>query len=331
MRKAISRRCRIGAVICVLLLIGAFAALNVLAYRHAHSMMYYTDSDSGTAHPEALSVWGKIDALLLGIDVPRPVSDQPPTALAPDCQVLEIAGPGRVVLTAWYCDRGRNTPLVILFHGYTAEKTALLHEAQRFLDMGTSVLLADFRGSGGSSEAYTTVGISEAEDVVAIARYAQGSLAHHRSTVLFGQSMGAAAILRAVHVYGLTPDAVILEAVFDTMLNTVRNRFRLMNAPACPTAELLVFWGGQQERFNAFTHRPVDYASSLACPSLFMHGSEDPRATLEEGQRVFGAAGGEKQWHVFEGAGHTSYAMEAPASWEATVRAFLKQVRARDV
>jgi len=138
-----------------------------------------------------------------------------------------------VTLSAWYCGRGKEAPLVILFHGYSAEKTCLIREAKTFIDLGASVLLVDFRGSGGSSECYTTIGVREADDVAAVVRYASASLPHS-SVVLFGQSMGAVAILRAVKEHGIAPDAVILEAVFDTMLNTVRNRFAAMGIPSFP-------------------------------------------------------------------------------------------------
>jgi hypothetical protein len=85
--------------------------------------------------------------------------------------------------------------------------------------------------------------------------------------------MGAAAILRAVHAHAIQPDGVILEAVFDTLLNTVRHRFRAMQVPAFPSAELLVFWGGRQWGFDGFEHNPSGYAASVHCPTLLMHGA----------------------------------------------------------
>lgn len=83
---------------------------------------------------------------------------------------------------------------------------------------------------------------------------------------------------------GIKPDAVILEAVFDTMLHTVEHRFGAMGVPAFPNAELLLFWGGVQGGFNGFDHNPVEYAGSLSCPALFMHGGLDPSSRMEEGR-----------------------------------------------
>lgn len=300
------------------LLFAAFAVLNLLAYSHAHAMMHFTPGGPRTASPEELSWADKVRLLAAGVNMPRAMAARPPVELGPECRTLAIDGGTGVVLEAWYGDQGPETPLVVLFHGYTADKSALLQEARAFAALGASVLLVDFRGAGGSSESYTTIGYLEADDVAAAYEYARARLPH-AAVVLFGQSMGAAAILRAVHEHGLAPDAVILEAVFDTMLNTVRHRFDAMHVPSFPGAQLLVFWGGRQWGFNAFAHNPVDYARSLACPSLFMHGGHDPRATLAEGRRVFAAVAGPKWFTEFSSAGHEGYLAKDPARWRSSV------------
>lgn len=301
----------------------AFVILNVLAYNHAYSMMHFTRGGVRTAKPEKLTLCQRARVLLIGVKVPRPESMLQPADLAPDCRRLSIRTPDGVTLGGWYVDHGAETPLVILFHGYGGEKTGLLREARTFLRLGTSVLLVDFRGSGESSESYATIGVREADDVAAAVRLARETL-HHTALILYGQSMGSAAILRAVDKNGIQPDGVIIEAVFDSMLNTVRHRFESMGVPSFPNAELLVFWGGVQIGCNAFAHNPVTYAKALTCPALFMHGSDDPRARLEDGRRVFDAVPGVKTFKEFHATGHESYLSRDPVAWTATVRAFLE-------
>ena len=315
---------RIQRVLLLLafLLLAGFAALNVLAYRHARAMMHYAPGGARTEKPEALAPFAKLRVLFVGVHLPRPADERPPTALAPDAQVLTIPVPGDVTLSAWYAGQGPDVPLAIFFHGYSTEKTRLLLEAHNVRAMGASVLLVDFRGSGGSSEDYTTLGWLEAEDVAAAVRFAQNHLPHS-ALVLYGQSMGSAAILRAVHAHGVAPDAVILESVFDSMLGTIRNRFDAMGVPSFPNAELLTFWGGRPFGFDGFAHNPVDYAASLHCPVLFLHGADDPRATLAEGRRVFDAVPGPKRFVAFDAVGHDSYAARHPEAWRAAVRDFL--------
>ena len=309
------------------LLLAGFIGLNLLAYRHAYAMLHYTPGGARTQKPEALNVFAKTRVLITGVNLPRPQENLPPSSLAPNAQALTIDAPDGVKLSAWYARTRYDAPLVIFFHGYGTDKTRLLPEAREIHAMGASVLLVDFRGSGGSSENYATLGLREADDVAAAVRYAREHLPSPCPPVLlYGQSMGSAAILRAIQEYDLFPAGVILESVFDSLLGTVRNRFAAMGVPAFPAAELLVFWGGHQFGFNGFTHKPVDYARALTCAALFLHGADDPRATLAEGRRVFDAAAcWQKSFVVFENTGHDSYFLKHPRQWRAAVHPFINQ------
>jgi len=306
-------------------LVVAFIVLNILAYNHAGAMMHFTKGGSRTRKPEALAFWEKAGVLLVGVNIPRPEGTAVPSDVGLPFENLSIPSRNGVRLAAWYVPNGKENALVILFHGYVAEKSAMLTEAQAFHRLGHPALLVDLRGSGDSSESYTTIGYHEAEDVTRVVQYAGDNLPHSK-LVLFGQSMGAVAILRAVSQYGVAPDAIIVEAVFDTMLNTVKNRFKAMGVPSFPSAHLLLFWGGRRVGFDGFSHNPVEYARDVSCPVLFMHGVDDPRAQLEEGRRVFEAVPGQKQFREFPEAGHEAYCAKFPQAWEQMVREFLAEV-----
>ena len=155
-------------------------------------------------------------------------------------------------LAAWMIPAGDDDRvLVISFHGHAAEKSSLLTEARLMHELGYAVLLVDFRGSGESPGSVTTIGYREADDVAAAVIYARRVKPGIR-IVLYGHSMGAVAILRAIAAGYVEPDGIIIEAVFDTMLNTVRNRFHAMRLPPFPAAEMILFWGGVQTGCNAF-------------------------------------------------------------------------------
>jgi uncharacterized protein len=307
-------------------LLAAFAAMNFVAYRQAYAMTHFVAGGARTAKPESLSLGQKLKILLCGIDLPRPGTTLSPAILGPACRALTIAGAHGVRLGAWYCPVSPESPLVILFHGYGDEKTGTLKQARVFLELGLSVLLVDFRGSGDSSESYTTVGFDEAEDVAAAVRYAKASLPHSK-LVLYGMSMGAAAELRAVHSCGVQPDAIIAEAVFDRMLTTVRHRFELMGLPSFPGAAMLVFWGGRECGFNAFANNPVEYAASVRCPILFLHGTADERAHLAEARQVYDAVPGRKWFKEFAGIGHAAIVADRPLQWKEAVSQFLIDAR----
>ena len=300
-----------------------FGLLNVLAYNHAYAMTHFFDGGVRTDKPEQLSASEKLNVLLRGVRMVRPADAHVAAELDPACTNLVIAEEGGVSLAAWYADRGPSAPLVIVFHGYGSEKSQMLPEARALLGLGLSVLLVDFRGSGGSSGDYTTIGVREADDVAAAVSTAKACLPHAK-LVLYGQSMGAAAILRAVHERQVAPDAVILEAAFDSLLATVRNRFAAMHVPAFPSAELLVFWGGWQYGFNGFAHNPAEYATSLKCPALFLHGRGDRRVSVAESRRIFDAAPEPKAYKEFEDVGHQSCFQRCPEAWTSELADFLK-------
>jgi pimeloyl-ACP methyl ester carboxylesterase len=290
--------------LCVALA-GGFILLNILAYRNASAMIHYETGKPRTSPPEMLSLGQKVKVLLLGANIPRPHSDLPVTALGAAARSLQIPGDGAVKLGAWYCPAASNSPLVILFHGYTAEKSGLVAAAKIFLELGCSVLLVDFRGSGDSSESYSTIGYLEAEDVAAAVRYAHRNLSPSK-IVLYGQSMGGAAIFRAIASCGVKPDAIIVEAIFDRLL-------------------LLIFWGGIQGGFNGFKHNPAEYAREVTCPALFLHGTADPRAHVEEARQVFAAVPGSKRFKEFPGAGHTDILARYPGEWKQEAGDFLQR------
>ena len=255
-----------------LVLLATLASLNLLAYLHAHAMTHYAPEGTATARPESLSTWEKVTVVCAGVTVPRPsTGGRTPQDVGLPFTLHRFPGQGNVELEAWHVPHSEARGLVVMCHGYAACKAGLLTEAAALHGLGYSLLLVDFRGSGGSSGSDTTIGVQEAEDVVTALAHGR-SLAADSPVILYGQSMGSVAVLRAVAELGIRPDAVVLECPFDRLVNTVSNRFQAMGLPAFPCAHLLVFWGGWQHGFNGFEHNPVEYAGKVDCPALLLHG-----------------------------------------------------------
>ena len=135
--------------------------------------------------------------------------------------------------------------------------------------------------------------------------------------------MGGAAVLRAVAKKGVTPNALILESPFDSLLTTVSNRFHALGLPAFPSAGLLVFWGSVQHGFNGFEHNPADYAQAVRCPVLLLHGESDPRVTTKQARDIYTRLGVYKEFVEFPAAGHESLIRADPAIWKEHVGRFL--------
>jgi alpha-beta hydrolase superfamily lysophospholipase len=314
--------------LCLLI---ACTLLEYLAYQHAHAMTHYvqnggwerTSAGTWTGRPESLSTLARAKVLLGGVHLARPHHDAKPADVGLTAESHSFTGPAGC-LAAWYVPHDQPKGVVLLFHGFGGCKARLLPEAKAFHELSFACFLVDFRGCGDSAGDTTTIGFHEADDVSAAVSYVRDHWPDE-PVVLFGQSMGAAAVMRATGMLGVEADAVVLECPFDRMLSAVRARFRAFGVVSFPFAESLVFWGGAQHGFNAFRHNPVDYARGICCPVLLMQGSLDRRIRLSETQEIFDQFPGETDMHIFEGLGHHSYVARRPAEWCGQVERFMKR------
>jgi alpha-beta hydrolase superfamily lysophospholipase len=135
--------------------------------------------------------------------------------------------------------------------------------------------------------------------------------------------MGAAAILRAAREFQIHPTCAILECPFGSMYKTTCARFEQMKVPCFPMAGLLVFWGGIQNGFWAFSHNPQDYAKSVQFPTLLLYGGKDAEVSQEETDVIYANLGGKKCLKTFADAGHENYLKKYKKEWVKEVSVFL--------
>lgn len=289
---------RVGVVVVVGVLV-----LNAIVYQHARAFTHFVATGQRPLVPEAMTAGDRMRTVLMGVTIPKPQNSHSPHDLALTFETHTIPLTATTGLETWYVPHPQPRGIVALFHSYAASKESLLLPARAFHHLGYATLLVDFRGSGGSSGTDTTLGVREADDVVAAVQYME----RHwplQPIVLFGVSMGSTAIMRAIAIHQVRPHAVILESPFDRLVQTTRHRFEAMSLPAFPAADLLLAWGSVQQDFNAFRHNPVEYASSVRCPTLLLYGARDPRVTEPETLAIFEALGGEKRLVRLPEAGH---------------------------
>ena len=187
--------------VLALFLLISFTSLNFLAYQHAHAMTHFVQRDGWMrkpgggweGRPESLSLTTRARLLLLGVRIARPTCPDTPADVELPFQTHTVAGKTGD-LDAWFIPRDRPRGVAVIFHGFGSCKANMLPEAKGFHDLGHACFVVDFRASGGSAGDATTVGFHEADDVAA-------AVSHVRQhwpglpVVLFGQSMGAAAVL----------------------------------------------------------------------------------------------------------------------------------------
>lgn len=306
---------------CLVVALG-FIALNVVAFNQAWSMTHFSVGGERTPNPESLSLLGKVRVAIVGVNLPKPVNGKDPAAYGVAFETHRLGGADGQELEAWHIPCTRAKGIVLLAHGYGGCKASLLPEAKKFHELGYAAFLLDFHGSGGSRGSRTSIGMHEADDVAEAVDYLRLKFPR-RDLILYGQSMGSAAILRAIAVNGVRPAAIIIECPFDRLLSTAANRFAAMRLPAFPAAHLLIFWGGVQLGFNGFRHNPVEYARDVRCPVLLMHGANDARVTERQAESIFQNFPGPKEFVLFPNAGHESYLGADPALWRESVSKFL--------
>jgi hypothetical protein len=303
-----------GWGIALLFLLG-----NFIVYNHAYKFTHFVDNAiPKTKRPEELSLGEKLGTLFFGVQVPKPTN-----WLLPDTSFETVYIQSDELLEAWSIQVPEEKGTVILFHGYSAAKSSLLSYSEKFNDKGYSTLLVDLRASGGSAGHTTTIGFKEGKDVAEAFAYVSKNRPGGE-IILFGQSMGAVSIMKAVDTYDIKPDKIVLECPFGSMLTTTKLRFHAMGLPATPFAELILFYGGLQTGFNAFKHNPTEYAKGIAVPTLLLYGAKDARVSREEIDTIFANLTGEKKLLVFENAEHECYLNDHEADWDQVIDTFLE-------
>jgi uncharacterized protein len=320
------KKCKHWLGVCGGLVLLTFMALNAIAYMHVWTMTHFARGGKRTPKPEALPSLQKLKVLFAGVTLPRPMNRQTPTDFELPYENLSLANSQSVRLKAWRIRHPDSKGTVILFHSYGASKDSLLPAARQFHELNYETLLVDFYGSGGSPGNETSIGFHEADDVLAAFQFARRQ-SPPQPVMLYGVSMGAAAILAAVHRHKIEPDALILECPFDRLLSTVQNRFRAMSLPSFPSSQLMVFWGGFQQGYNGFKFNPADYMREVHCPVLLLHGERDPRVTLPQMNRLAQNMNASGRYKVFAGLEHQSYIAARPDEWRQCVMDFLMTIR----
>ncbi|RPE12944.1 alpha/beta hydrolase [Chitinophaga lutea] len=293
-----------------------FVLVNLFAGFHAYKFTHFSDTKAPRTDPRKLSVTGKLKTIFFGVDNPRPVTRRKPDR---PYQTIHLQSNYRIECWLLKTPEGRGT--VALFHGYSGEKSSLLEKAYAFTEMGYNAVLVDFMGSGGSGGNHTTIGYKESQDVKTVYDYlsAQGE----KNIYLFGSSLGAAAVLKALHDDALRPRGIIIECPFATLYDATCARFRAVGVPGFPLAGFVVFWGGVENGFWGFSHRPVRYAEDVKVPALMFYGEKDERVPRPEIDAIYAALAGSKKLVTFPEAGHSNYFAKYRYEWVTASRRFL--------
>jgi len=296
-----------------------FVLMNVIIAFHGYKFTHFGNEVKKIEKPKELTTADKIKTILFGVE-----STRPGDGILPSQKYETVYLQSNVKLQCWSIKADSAKGTVIIFHGYRASKSEMLDRSDEFLKLGYNTLLVDFMGSGGSEGSSTTIGYKEADEVKTCYDYVASK--GEKNIILFGTSMGAAAIMKAVNDYQLGATGVILECPFGTMYKTVSVRVKTMGVNPVPVAGMLMFWGGVENGFWPFNHNPEDYAKGIKLPVLLMFGEQDKRVSREETETIYANLQGPKTLKSFPQSGHQDYIPQYHDLWVNDVKSFLQNI-----
>lgn len=297
-----------------------FIIANVLIIIHTYKFTHYDASISPSLNENPKI---GLKEIFLGIDIPRPINTIQPKA---KFETIDLSYDNKTI-RGWLIksDSLDTKGVILMAHGYLGSKSKMLPKTDIFLANGYDIFLFDFMGTGDSDGNQTTIGYRESEMFKVSYEFLEKE--YNENIILFGTSMGAVAIMKAVHDYPsfIKPEAVILECPYSTLLQAVKARFKIMNLPQW-IAYPFTFWGGIINGFNAFDMRPIDYASSITAPTLLIYGKNDDKVSVDETLSIYNLLNEPKDLKIYPNSGHDDYLKQDKERWTNDMQYFIKQI-----
>jgi alpha-beta hydrolase superfamily lysophospholipase len=189
--------------------------------------------------------------------------------------------------------------------------------------MGYNTLLIDARAHGNSSGTASSIGFKEGEEVkFAFDHVKNGG---EKNIILWGMSMGAVMITKAINENAISPQKIILEMPFARLQDHIKARARVLGFPDEPFGFFVTFWVGFEQGYWGFGHNTFKYVKHINCPVLLQWGSRDAYVLRKEMEGVFkNISSKQKTLVVYDEAGHQSLLRSDEEKWKNAVSSFLK-------
>jgi dipeptidyl aminopeptidase/acylaminoacyl peptidase len=231
----------------------------------------------------AFSLW----SFWLAVRPPRIAIPGSPADFRLRAEDVTIVAADGVALAAWLIDAPgarapADTPVVVLLHGYPANKADMLPLAD-LLHPGFTTLLVDLRYFGASGGRATTLGLRERADLRAVvdALAARG----HTRIGVFGYSLGGAVALLAA-ADDARIRAVVAWAPFADLRVLGRDVYGIFWVLKYPLVELMVLWGRLFLGGDLTRPSPEAAAARLRIPVLLAASRDDEQIPFAHAERL---------------------------------------------
>lgn len=317
------RRLRSVITWALWVLLAQFVLINISAALYGHKLTHLQTLAEGTeTKPGSKNIFAKTWRLFTG-----PTFYKQTLAGVPGFSFSTILLKTKkdISIEAWYGKTdSASKGTVILFHGLLGHKGLVMDEANAFRSFGYNVMMVDTRNHGNSGGKTTTIGYKESEEVKLAYDYVMQ--AGEKNIFLWGFSLGAVEIVKAVSDYQLQPAGIIIETPFLSLQSHLKGRARILGFPEQPFGFFTSFWIGIENGFNGWGFKTTVYAKNVNCPVLMQYGEKDELVLTYETDAIYKAiAATNKKLVVYDGAAHESFLRNDPIAWKREVTAFLEQ------
>lgn len=268
----------------------------------------------------AVASWIMADLLV------APVSSKAvwPAELTLEPKEVSFAATDGVVLKGWFLSQAHSTGTIVLLHGVRANRAQMLDRALWLHSLGYQVLLYDARGCGESSPALRSFGYYETRDLLGALAWLQQQGINDLACV--GCSQGAATILLASG--GLPPavKAIVAEAPYATLRNTVDDHFRMHTGlPSAYLGAWIVPLSEWKLGLDVDEVSPLREIAKLKIPMYLIGGTSDVLAPPRGIHELYDADASEKNLWMIDWAGHTDFFAYAEADYKQRIGDFLRK------
>ena len=248
----------------------------------------------------------------------------------------DVVTPDGVRVAGWYIpaadDIGPKGPTIVMSHGHGGNKSGMLDYAEVVHDR-YNVVLFDYRNSGQSTGAMTTLGVLEQHELGAILDWLEREKGPEQMCVL-GTSMGAATALARAAVDDRI-DAIVIDSAHARLSYTVEVRMEAAGHPAYPGTWAIFLGALLRTGLDFGAADPLDAVPKLGSrPLLILHGGADteniPELNAEPLREAAEAAGVPVELYYCPSAGHGGVLGACPVEYERWVRGFFDRAYGSD-
>jgi alpha-beta hydrolase superfamily lysophospholipase len=297
-----------------------FLLINISGSLYAYKLTYFYEPSDQAQTATSKNIFLKTWELFTGPNFHKSVIEEVPHF---SYETAHLTTSNHLTLEGWYIPVDSSKGTVVLVHGMSQNKSMLLSEAYEFMYLGFNVMLIDLRAHGNSNGNVSTIGFLESEDVKLAYDYVGKK--GERNIILYGVSLGATVITKAIYDYDLSPSRIILEMPFEKLERLFGKRGTMLGFSQEPFGALVTFWASVERGFNAFKVNTSKYAEKVKCPVLLQYGALDKIISAKETNSIFEhIASNNKKLVGYENADHEFFLNKDPLKWRKEIKDFLQ-------